>query len=174
MDFSVSYLNFVLLSILAIYIWETYLSLRQRKKLQHTTPSKVLLDLKLTTNKDFQKSQAYNLDKNTFNFICNAKDTIITCLLLLSTLGYKYQWYLANECMIKIFTNNNIIIHSLIFVLINNVFSTIINVPFSMYNVFVIEQNHGFNKQTYVLHPFSIYTHPRTLHTVLVYSLWTY
>jgi len=172
MDFSISYLNFVLVSILAVYIWESYLSLRQRKKLKQTNPSQILLNLKLTKKEEFQKSQKYGLDKNTFSFINNLKQNIITCFLLLSTYGYQYQWYIAGQLMFKFIkikneeNNNNLIIQSLIFVLINNLFSNVIDIPFNLYNAFVIEAKHGFNKQTYA-YPCTIHPYP-VIH-ILIY-----
>ncbi len=37
---------------------------------------------------------------------------------------------------------------SLMFVFILNVFNTVTNFPFSVYSTFVLEEKHGFNKQT--------------------------
>ena len=40
------------------------------------------------------------------------------------------------------------IYQSLMFLLIFNLFSTVINLPFSVYGTFVLEEKHGFNQQT--------------------------
>ena len=40
------------------------------------------------------------------------------------------------------------IYRSMMFLLIFNLFSTVINLPFSIYGTFVLEEKHGFNQQT--------------------------
>ncbi len=36
----------------------------------------------------------------------------------------------------------------MVFVLVFNVFNTAVNLPWTAYSVFVVEERHGFNKQT--------------------------
>ena len=40
------------------------------------------------------------------------------------------------------------IYRSLLFVFYFNIFNTVVGLPFSIYSTFVLEQKHGFNKQT--------------------------
>ena len=60
-----------------------------------------------------------------------------------------------HSCCILGHINNDIIglgeseiYQSLMFLLIFNLFSTVINLPFSVYGTFVLEEKHGFNQQT--------------------------
>lgn len=43
-------------------------------------------------------------------------------------------------------TSNEIIVSACVLIIMNTV-STIIDMPFKIYNVFVLEEKHGFNKQ---------------------------
>jgi CAAX prenyl protease N-terminal, five membrane helices len=41
--------------------------------------------------------------------------------------------------------------HTILFVLLNELFESVIGLPWSLYSTFVVEERHGFNKQTYLL-----------------------
>lgn len=43
-------------------------------------------------------------------------------------------------------TSNEIIVSACVLIIMNTV-STVIDMPFKVYNVFVLEEKHGFNKQ---------------------------
>jgi len=134
------YFNFVILSTIFIYVWDTYLNIRQRAKLQETEPSQELLQNKLTTKEEFQKSQTYGLDKNSFTLFKDAIN-LVEQLIFIST-GYLYFWNATGA-----FTHN-LYYHSLLFIIAYQVFETLISTPFGYYKNFVIEERHGFNKQT--------------------------
>eukprot|EP01084_Bolivina_argentea_P312450 540932_1 len=134
------YYKWVIWSTIGVYLWESYLNYRQRSKLQEKKPSKVLLDSQLTTNDDFAKSQAYGLDKNSFTLF---KELVnLGEQLLLLCFGYLYLWQYC------VTLTDNIYYESLLFVILFMVFETIISIPFGYYSHFVIEEAHGFNKQT--------------------------
>ena len=56
--------------------------------------------------------------------------------------GMKFFWDLAGEAA----TDETY--RSMVFVFYYNIFSLVIGIPFSVYGVFVLEERHGFNKQT--------------------------
>lgn len=57
-------------------------------------------------------------------------------------------WNLSMQATIKYWGTNNEIIATIVFFLIQSCLSTIIDLPFSLYKNFVIEEGHGFNKYT--------------------------
>merc|ERR1719422_1000241 len=65
-------------------------------------------------------------------------------------MGYRYFWDLAGSTMTSLGydVSNNEIIMSLLFTFYMSIFSTITGLPFSIYSTFVVEERHGFNKQT--------------------------
>ena len=134
------YFKFVISATIGIYLWETYLNIRQRGKLQEKAPSKVLLENKLTTKDDYKVSQIYGLDKNSFTLFKDFINLIEQILLIMY--GYLYLFNFCNK-----FTEN-IYYQSLLFMILFQLFETIISIPFGYYKNFVLEERHGFNKTT--------------------------
>ena len=63
-------------------------------------------------------------------------------------MGFEYFWNLSQSALSKLgYYEYSEIPQSLMFLLITNIFNTIINLPISIYNTFVLEEKHGFNKQ---------------------------
>lgn len=135
------YFKFVILGVIGIYGWETYLNIRQRSKLQEKEPSKVLLDNKLTDKETFTKSQTYGLDKNSFTLFKEFIN-LIEQIIFIST-GYLFFWNFVGN-----FFSDNIYYQSLGFIIFYQLFETVISIPFSYYKTFIIEEKHGFNKTT--------------------------
>lgn len=58
-------------------------------------------------------------------------------------------WRYSGQLLARFgFGSDSEILQTLIFVLVGSVISTVIDLPWSVYHTFVIEQRHGFNKQT--------------------------
>lgn len=59
-------------------------------------------------------------------------------------------WRVAQDCADKLpfGSSDSEILVTVIFVLINNLISTLTELPLSFYDIFVIESQHGFNKQS--------------------------
>ncbi|KAI8814973.1 peptidase family M48-domain-containing protein [Cladochytrium replicatum] len=126
----------------AVYVLENYLSIRQHRRfLIQTRPE----ELKAIVNEDdFLKSQAYGLDKSNFGFVSGAFTQIQTTLILLWDVLPWFWWYSGTLFQ----SADREILRSIIFFVITSILSTILSLPFSLYFNFVIEQRHGFNKQT--------------------------
>lgn len=63
--------------------------------------------------------------------------------------AFAFLWRIAGDFIVELgFDKSDEIYRSMMFVLLSNIFSTIIGLPFSIYSTFVIEERHGFNQQT--------------------------
>ncbi|XP_004921744.1 CAAX prenyl protease 1 homolog [Bombyx mandarina] len=129
------------------YLWEQYLSLRQLKiyKTNNTIPE----DLKEMLNEDlFKKARLYGIDKAQFKIVKELYSTILTSVILYNKWIY-VAWRKSEQigAMFNISPDREIII-SCIFMTFITLFNFIVNKPFTIYGVFVLEERHGFNKQT--------------------------
>ncbi|KAI8969992.1 peptidase family M48-domain-containing protein [Mycotypha africana] len=164
---TLNYKQFVIGFQCIVYVFEQYLNLRQhRRYLLRDRPTE-LADI--VTAEDFKKAQAYNLDKSRFGFIVGLYKQIETVLIIyydvLPTL-----WNISGFAMYKVsgYGPEHEIIQSLVFLTLFNIISTITNLPFSLYSTFVIEERHGFNKQTIGLY-FTDLIKQQILMAVLMY-----
>lgn len=128
------------------YLWNFYLTYRQRRVLtsSHTVPSELS---NILTEETFCKAKAYNLDNITFGIIHSLYDSILSTLMIVLFL-MPYFWKVSTGLSEKIGYGESEIIISIIFMLILNTVNIFISTPFQVYHTFVIEERHGFNKQT--------------------------
>lgn len=130
-----------------MYIWETYLSYRQHQVYVNTDD--IPSELKDTLDrKTFEKSRLYQVDRSKFGFISSfysqIESTLILCLY-----GIPYLWAAAGSINESFgLDSSHEIKQSITFLLLATVFSTVTSLPWSLYSTFVIEERHGFNKQT--------------------------
>lgn len=103
----------------------------------------------IVTEKDFKKAQAYNLDKSRFGFIEGVYKQAETVLMLHYD-ALPLIWEFSGNVLYKVsgYGQEYEILHSLVFLAVFSVISTLTSTPFSLYSTFVIEEKHGFNKQT--------------------------
>lgn len=131
----------------ATYLWETYLSYRQRRFYLKTTSVPTELNDTLD-DETFQKARHYSLDKNSFGFWHGIYSQLEETLILLLG-GIPYLWGLASSLLVHFGYNDDYeILHSVVFTLLGTIYSTILGLPWSLYSTFVLEEKHGFNKQT--------------------------
>lgn len=129
----------------AIYLWNVYLDYRQYKKLAE---SKVPAVLKGVVKQGvFDKSRAYSKDKSQVKFISDLYFFLISSLLITEN-GYAFFWNISKQVLEKFKFSGSEIEISCIFVLVYSIFSLVAKLPFSLYSTFVVEEKHGFNKQT--------------------------
>ncbi|XP_077976932.1 CAAX prenyl protease 1 homolog [Glandiceps talaboti] len=130
-----------------VYSWETYLAYRQRLIYRSVTkvPDAVVSILDEET---FTKARLYQLDKSNFAFWSGMYSQCEMTVILLCG-GIPYVWAAAGR------TNGLLgygqeyeIMQSLQFVFLCMIYSSITGIPWSIYSTFVIEQKHGFNKQS--------------------------
>lgn len=143
----VQILNAIIAFTWAVYIWETYLSYRQHKIYRNTKsiPPELAGVIDQTT---FNKSRLYNLDKSKFNLVCSLYDQLFQTAVLVFG-GIPLLWSLSGRVTGYFgYGREHEVTQTVAFALIGAFITTIIDLPWSLYSTFVIEERHGFNKQT--------------------------
>ncbi|KAK2843787.1 hypothetical protein Q7C36_012002 [Tachysurus vachellii] len=130
-----------------VYLWEAYLSHRQRRIYSSATHVPTELG-KIMDAETFEKSRLYQLDKSNFGFWSGLySETEGTLILLLG--GIPFLWKISESLTGRIGLGPEYeISQSLVFLMIATLFSAITGLPWSLYSTFVIEEKHGFNQQT--------------------------
>ncbi|PVD28913.1 hypothetical protein C0Q70_11508 [Pomacea canaliculata] len=130
-----------------VYLWESYLSARQRAVyMKHTTVPDVLDGV--LDKETFEKARVYQIDKSNFGFWSNLYSQLESTVILLLG-GLPFLWAASGHIIAKFgYGPEHEIIQSLVFTLLSMLFSTVTSTPWTIYNTFVIEQKHGFNQQT--------------------------
>ncbi|KRZ74693.1 CAAX prenyl protease 1 -like protein, partial [Trichinella papuae] len=125
-----------------IYLWDLYLSIRQYRTQRNCTETPEGLG-EILNDEQFQKARLYKLDKARFSFFTSTVDQLaITVILLLNMIPK--MWAFSGTICTKMGTDGE----SVVFSFTTFIISTVFNFPFSVYSTFVIEERHGFNKQT--------------------------
>ncbi|CAO3571417.1 unnamed protein product [Mortierella alpina] len=130
-----------------VFLWEEYLRYRHYRNLCSKVRPKALSDY--VTEEQFQKAQAYGRDKAQFGFI-ESVFTQIQSTLTITMNFLPWLWTLSGDIMFRLagYSSEYEITQSILFFVLLTVFSTVVSLPFSLYSTFVIEERHGFNKQT--------------------------
>ncbi|KAL1546443.1 CAAX prenyl protease 1 [Salvia divinorum] len=143
------YMEAVVGFMILVYIFETYLDLRQHAALKLPNLPKPLVGV--ISQEKFEKSRAYSLDKSNFHFV----HEFVTILMDSAILYFgvlPWFWKRCGEVLVYAgFNAENEILHTLAFLAGVMFWSQITDLPFSLYSTFVIEARHGFNKQTLLL-----------------------
>ncbi|KAL4722925.1 zinc metalloprotease [Fusarium chlamydosporum] len=129
------------------YLFETFLTLRQYRVLQKTSPPAVLS--KEVSQEVFDKSQAYGRAKAKFEIV-NGLYSQVQNLAFMHFDVLPKLWSWTGDLLLKWaparFTGE--ISHTIVFVLTFAVISQLLRLPSSIYQTFVLEEKFGFNKQT--------------------------
>ncbi|XP_041353885.1 CAAX prenyl protease 1 homolog [Gigantopelta aegis] len=130
-----------------MYLWETYLSWRQRNV--YKTSTKVPDVLQDVLDKEtFEKARLYQLDKSNFGFWSDLYSQVESTLILVCG-GLPFLWTLAGRILLRFgYGFEYEILQSLVFTVVAMLISTALSLPWTLYSTFVIEEKHGFNKQT--------------------------
>lgn len=130
-----------------MYLWESYLSYRQHKVYVNT--KEIPNELQDSLDKDtFEKSRLYQIDKSKFGFWSSIYGQIESTLILFYG-GIPFLWAYSETLMMRVgYDRSHEIKQSVMFVILATIFSTITGLPWSLYSTFVVEEKHGFNKQT--------------------------
>ncbi|XP_048239837.1 CAAX prenyl protease 1 homolog [Haliotis rufescens] len=130
-----------------VYLWETYLSSRQRNVYKTATKVPSALENVLDVE-TFEKARVYQLDKSNFSFYHDVYSQIESTLILVFG-GMPFVWSLAGGMMARHgYGADYEILQSVVFTIIWMLYSTFTSLPWSLYSTFVVEEKHGFNKQT--------------------------
>ncbi|CAA2992979.1 CAAX prenyl protease 1 homolog [Olea europaea subsp. europaea] len=140
------YMEAVVGFMIFVYIFETYLDLRQRAALKLPTLPKPLMGV--ISQEKFEKARAYSLDKSHFHFV----HELVTILMDSAILYFgilPWFWKRSGDFLAHFgLSAENEIFHTFAFLAGVMFWSQITDLPFSLYSTFVIEARHGFNKQT--------------------------
>ncbi|KAI3449207.1 hypothetical protein Pfo_005872 [Paulownia fortunei] len=140
------YMEAVVGFMILVYIFETYLDLRQHTALKLPTLPRPLVGV--ISQEKFEKSRAYSLDKSHFHFLHEFVTIIMDSAILYFGI-LPWFWKRSGEFLVYAGLNaENEILHTLAFLAGVMFWSQITDLPFSLYSTFVIEARHGFNKQT--------------------------
>ncbi|XP_073281821.1 CAAX prenyl protease 1 homolog isoform X1 [Primulina huaijiensis] len=140
------YMEAVVGFMIMVYIFETYLDIRQHTALKLPTLPKPLVGV--ISQEKFEKSRAYSIDKSHFHFV-HELVTILMDSAILSFGVLPWFWKMSGEFLLYAGLNaENEILHTLAFLAGVMFWSQLTDLPFSLYSTFVIEARHGFNKQT--------------------------
>lgn len=143
---SIPYLQLVIQFSLSVYALHTYLDVRQLKALQGKTPPPQLAEH--LTDEQYKKAQAYNIDKWWFSFISNLFTTIVSIIFLVSWYMPKL-WSLSAALAAHFgYNKSHEVLITVIYNLLDSGKDMLLGLPFGLYSTFVVEQRHGFNKQT--------------------------
>ncbi|XP_026479407.1 CAAX prenyl protease 1 homolog [Ctenocephalides felis] len=128
--------------------WEIYLTYRQIR-VYKTTPKPPDAIKNVFKSDTFEKSRLYSIDRAKFSIF---EMLFGTCLEIASLLrhGLYSSWKTATKIAVSIgFKTDNLFPITISFIVIDSIVSTIINLPLAIYYIFVIEEKHGFNNQTF-------------------------
>lgn len=129
------------------YLFESFLTFRQYRVLCRPAPPAVLA--KEVTPDTFAKSQRYGRAKALFSIVDGLWDQIQNVALLHFDVLPKV-WSLTGDWLLRFaparFSGE--ISHSILFLLTFLALQQVLNLPSQLYYTFVLEEKHGFNKQT--------------------------
>ncbi|OLY81034.1 CAAX prenyl protease 1-like protein [Smittium mucronatum] len=141
------YKQLILLFSWGAYLWDAYLDVRQRDMLHGVIrPSPIR---SIVTRKAFLEANSYGLDKSSLKMVQSLLEQIKTTLVLYYDILPAF-WNLVGEFMQSRlgFGPEHEITHSILFFIATSLVNSITSIPFDLYGTFVVEQKHGFNKQT--------------------------
>ncbi|KAI8622622.1 CAAX prenyl protease 1 [Chytriomyces sp. MP71] len=149
---SFPYLEVVLALSWGIYLFEQYLAYRQHVRLADATLGVPMLLSEHITADEHMKAKAYGRDKSLFEFAQNAFNMLVTTLTLVYFV-MPFYWHLSASVLAYFgLTGDREILQSIVFVIVSTAVSSVLDVPFSIYKQFVIEERYGFNKMTFTLY----------------------
>ncbi|XP_027108408.1 CAAX prenyl protease 1 homolog [Coffea eugenioides] len=140
------FMEAVVCFMILMYLFESYLDLRQHAALKLPTLPKTLEGV--ISQEKFEKSRAYSLDKSNFHFVHEFFTILMDSAILFFGI-LPWFWKKSGEFLVLAGLDaENEIFHTLAFLAGVMFWSQITDLPFSLYSTFVIEASHGFNKQT--------------------------
>ncbi|KJE93739.1 CAAX prenyl protease 1 [Capsaspora owczarzaki ATCC 30864] len=144
----------------ALFAFEMYLSLRQHQRYvaalrPHAQSIDALVPKVLrgiVKEELFERTQSYNKDRSQLDMLRNAYSQIeMTAILLLGFLPWCWSWSgraITQDLLRYDSAAEHPIVHSVAFVWVFSVLSFVTTLPWSAYATFVVEEKHGFNRQS--------------------------
>eukprot|EP00282_Hemiselmis_andersenii_P046840 CAMPEP_0172092364 /NCGR_PEP_ID=MMETSP1043-20130122/25400_1 /TAXON_ID=464988 /ORGANISM="Hemiselmis andersenii, Strain CCMP441" /LENGTH=214 /DNA_ID=CAMNT_0012755075 /DNA_START=1 /DNA_END=641 /DNA_ORIENTATION=+ len=134
---------------LAVWAFELWLDVRQRKKLLDKDMPDALK--KVMSGDEFEQARLYSLDKNSYKMLEDAAITFKSALFYVMG-GLPWMWGISSLLLSLIGRDpkekDNEIVLSMVFCTVYYTKETLESLPWEMYREFVLEERHGFNKQS--------------------------
>ncbi|KAI1711110.1 peptidase family m48 domain-containing protein [Ditylenchus destructor] len=127
------------------FVWDLYVAFRQYKVHLNCAkrPDHVS---EIISEEDYDKARRYKLDKHRFGFVQAIFGCLQTSIVFVFNILPEI-WELTGNWS-RFLGLHGEIWHSIMFLSCCTIAENIISLPFSFYDTFVIEQKHGFNKET--------------------------
>lgn len=102
----------------------------------------------MLNEESFKKARLYGIDKSQFKIVKEFYSIALTSVILYNR--WIYAAWNKSEHIAEFFniSPTREIVISCIFMTFVTVFNFVVNMPFTIYGIFVLEEKHGFNKQT--------------------------
>ena len=148
----IPYKSYIMMSVAIITIFNNYFNFRQYRRLKENRQiPKELISLGLEQSKH-EESQKYSLSKLKLSIINNNIKNILDLLFIYY--NYKpFQYYISRKlCLIIPFIKFNIENEYgplFYFIFLEIIIEEIIDLPFELYQTFILEEKYGFNKTTF-------------------------
>jgi STE24 endopeptidase len=139
-------LTFVLLRVLQHTV-ESYLAAINRKYYLNPDRQREAMDLLKISEADMTKALAYSRDRFTFGRISGVM-TLFATLVFIILGGLGWTDALSKSIAADLWGEPSQIVQGLVFFSILGLLSSVLSLPFEYYHTFVIEERHGFNKQS--------------------------
>lgn len=132
--------------LVGVLSFELVVSLRQLKTYSYPSPPPQLKQH--VDQETYEKSRKYGRDKLQFSIFTQVFEWVLSAGLIYAG-SYIRVWQAAGVIMSKMgYTTDSEVPHSLIFLLLSQTITSIPSLPLSLYQTFVLEEKHGFNKTT--------------------------
>lgn len=137
-----------------VFAFDFFFDFRQLLRLHEKKMPKLVKEI--VSQDEFEKARVYALDKANFGVIASLYNLVETTAMLYFNVP-AYFWRIVEEFLINYgysYAQSPVkfeIYSSLGFLTLLTLLSTVTSLPFSLYSTFVIEERHGFNKQTFGL-----------------------
>ncbi|XP_031788167.1 CAAX prenyl protease 1 homolog [Nasonia vitripennis] len=131
-----------------IFLWELYLTFRQRRLVQKLAEPPKVLD-GLVEEDVYKKARSYSLDKSTFEIVQDVYSNVINTIFM-TCWGFYFVWIWGKYLVeyVGLDPKNEIYVTAGC-ITVMRIYSTILcDLPFTVYDTFVLEQKHNFNNQT--------------------------
>ncbi|VDK44042.1 unnamed protein product [Anisakis simplex] len=138
-----------------VSLWDFYLSIRQYRVHRDTAtrPENVKA---IISEEDYAKARLYAIDKHHFNFVRSIYGLLQLTALVVFEL-FVILWTLCGSINERIGVSSQMrtdekcfqMAQSVAFICLTTLIETVLSFPWQIYETFVIEQKHGFNKQTF-------------------------
>ncbi|CCO33594.1 STE24 endopeptidase [Rhizoctonia solani AG-1 IB] len=142
----INWQGYVLAFSWGVWAFETYLIYRQFPNYSRPHPPAALKSH--FTDEVFRKSQRYGKDKAKFGLISKLYSQLLETALIVFG-SFPWAWKISGSLLAKFgYGPEYEIVHSIAFGTVLFYLNTIPSLPVSIYNTFVLEEKHGFNKMT--------------------------